>query len=288
MRQMGIDRVESGLGFQPVLENSHSASLCHRVAIVAILVCCMTQEQRLLAQESKPHPWMASAPGEFVRLIDRGNVKITIDDERIAKAKKSALTLFQFSVKYDFKFRYEWIQGDPAETAWNARIIAWMDQPKVRLDHTICLQSTFQPREPWQSKLLKHEFDHVAISTDPRLVSIIQRVLQRRRNWVAKWEQDTQPSESDVRKRVQEEIDLEVKICEHMIQLQYDALDRESSDGLSDIRDRKPFFQELYSIQGLERCKFEYTDAIRSFVKEKLSSPTVESEVAKHYLFLSE
>ena len=239
------------------------------------------------AQSPKTHPWLAQAPGEFGRLIDRGNVQVKVDDERIRLARKSALTLFQFAADFDSKFRYEWMESKPQNGLWKARIVAWMDQPKIRLEHTICIPSTYNPAEPWTSKLLKHEFDHVAISTDPRLVKIIKRVLQRRRTWVAQFEQPTLPSENDVRDRIRQEIGLEIKNCERMVQAQYDRLDKESSEGLSTIGNRLEFFLELYSVSGLERCQFEYVDEVRAMLTDKrLDNPT-KKEVEQHYLFLS-
>lgn len=239
------------------------------------------------AQSPKIHPWLAQAPGEFVRLIDRGNVQIKVDDEQIRLSGKSALTLFQFVADFDSKFKYEWMDSQPQNGLWKARIIAWMDAPTIRLEHTICIPSTYNPSEPWTSKLIKHEFDHVAISTDPRLVKIIQRVVQRRRIWVEQFEQTTMPSENDVRDRIRQEIAVEIKNCERMVQAQYDRLDKESSEGLSTIGNRFDFFLELYSVPGLERCQFAYVDEVRTWLKDKRLASSTKKDVEQHYLFLS-
>ena len=239
------------------------------------------------AAPPEPHPWLAQAPGEYVRHIDRGNVQIKVDDERIRQSGKSALTLFQFVVDFDFKFRFEWIEANAQKGLWRARITAWMDQPKIRLDHTICIPSTYNPAKPWESKLMKHEFDHIAISTDPRMTKIINRVLQRRRTWVAEWEQETKPKEADVRDRIRQEISLEIKNCENMIQAQYDRLDKETSDGLVTIGDRMDFFFGLYTVAGLERCKFEYVDLVRDSIADKRAMSAAKKEVEQHYLFLT-
>ena len=241
----------------------------------------------VFAQNGVAHPWLADAPGEFVRLVDRGNVKIVVDDDRIRKSGKTALTLFQFVVDYDFKFRHQVLGFDQESRVWQARIVAWIDQPKVRLDHTICIQSNFAPASPWESKLLRHEFDHVAISTDPRMLKIIKRELQQRRQWVGKWEQNGAPTEQDIRKNIFEAITAEVKSFEQLVQSQYDYLDQESNQGLSDINSRKDFFRRLYTVEGLERCKYVFDDGMREFVKEKLSNTASQKEADGHYLFLT-
>jgi len=217
-------------------------------------------------------------------MIERGNVNIVVDDDRVRKAAKSALTVFQFSVDFDFRFRHQLLGYDREVNLWQAKIVAWMDQPKIKLEHNICVQSNFTPTSPWESKLLRHEFDHVAISTDPRLVKILKRTLEQRRQWIEKWEQTNAPTEKDVRERVQAAIEADVQLLEKLVQCQYDLLDQESAQGLSVISSRKEFFNGLYSVDGLERCNFELDKAMRVFVG-LLANESGQKEVEAHYLF---
>ena len=260
----------------------------HQIQSVMRLAVCLffaVTTNHVFAQSGKAHPWLADAPGEFVRLIDRGNVNIVVDDDRVQKAGKSALTLFQFVIDYDFKFRHQLLGYDSDSHAWQGKIIAWIDQPKVKLAHTICIQSNFTPASPWDSKLLRHEFDHVAISTDPRMLKIFKRALQQRRQWNVKWEQAAAPTDLDIRKNISEKITAEVKLFEQLVQSEYDLLDQESNQGLSAINSRKDFFKSLYTVEGLERCKYIFDDGMREFVKEKLSNTASQKEVDGHYLF---
>jgi len=256
--------------------------------ILAFVCICTftTSAPNAKAQSDKPHPWLAEAPGEFVRMIDRGNVSIVVDDDRVRKAAKSALTVFQFSVDYDFRFRHQLLGYDRVANVWQVKIVAWMDQPKIKLEHKVCVQSNFTPALPWESKLLRHEFDHVAISTDPRFVKIIKRTLQQGRQWYEKWEQANAPTEKEVRERILATIKADVQLLEKLVQSQYDLLDEESAQGLSAISSRKEFFNGLYSVEGLERCKFDLDKAMRVFVGS-LANDSGQKEVEAHYLFLS-
>ena len=255
--------------------------------LLAVYIFIAAETNRVVAQAVVPHPWMAKAPGEFVRLIDRGNVKIVVDDDHVQKAGKTALTAFQFVIDYDFKFRHQLLGFDNQSQVWQANIVAWMDQPKVKLDHKIYLHSTFSPSSPWESKLLRHEFDHVAISTDPRLLKIIKRALQQRRQWVGKWEQASAPSEKDIRESILETLRSDVISLEQLVQSQYDVLDKESFQGLSEINIRTDFFRRLYTVEGLNQCNYEMDDTMREYVKERLSTPSSQKEVEGHYLFLT-
>lgn len=235
---------------------------------------------------AEPHPWLANAPGEFVRLIEKGNVRIQVDDDRIRRSGKAALTHFQFSIDFDFKYRPEWIPSTAQSGVWKAKITAWLDQPKINPEHIIYVPSTFRPEDPWRSRLLKHEFDHVAVSSDPRLVKIIQRILQRRKTWIESFEQPTRPTDSEIRERIRQDVERTVKSCELMIQSKYDELDKQSTDGLTALPDRMDFFVDLYSVEGLARSQFEHLDLVKSFVADRLSGDAAIKEIENHYLFL--
>lgn len=241
---------------------------------------------QLAAQAVKPLPWVVDAPGEFVRLIDRGNVKIVVDDDLVQKAGKSALTIFKFVVDNDFKFRHQTLGYDSETNTWQSRIVAWIEQPKVRIEHKICLKSDFHPESPWESKLLRHEFDHVAISSDPRILKIMRWVLLQRRDWTEKWVQANPPSDQDVRLKILESITAEVQALEKLVQSQYDILDQASSQGMAAIPIRSNFFSDLYTIEGIEKCKYTLSPSMRGFVRQKLSNPSSLREVETHYLFL--
>jgi len=257
---------------------------CVQLAAFFLFIAC---PNRADAQTDVSHPWLATAPGEFIRLIDNGNVQILVDDERVQKARKSALTVFRFDIQNEFKYRHQMLGYDEKLQAWQAKIVAWMDQPKFKLEHNIFFRSTFSPTLPWESKLLRHEFDHVAISTDPRLLKIIKRTLQQRHQWIATWQQASAPTDADIRKNIVDTFQEEVKALEKLVQSQYDYLDQESNQGVLAIKARTDFFKGLYTLDGLGRCHYQLDKSMQDFVKEKLSSPANDKEVEGHYLFLA-
>jgi len=249
---------------------------------VALAVPCTAPST---ADGDEPHAWLATAPGELVRFIDSGGVEIAVDDDRIRQAGKTALTVFQFKVDNDFRFRQHPLPQRNVKEEWQVKINAWMDQPKLKLSHRILIQSTFNPPMPWQSRLLLHEFDHVAISTDPRLLKIIKRLLAQRRQWTAKWVQPLPPSVSEVRERIEATFRGDVMRLDRLVQLQYDWLDSESANGQKEVGDRKEFFLGLYTLDGLDRCKFEMDETMREFVKQRISTPASLKEIEAHYRF---
>lgn len=234
-------------------------------------------------EQQPPHPWMATAPGEIARLVQQGNVTITTDDDKLAKANKAALTEFHFSTKFDFRYRNQWLEPDLSGEipVWSTRITAWAEKPSAEFHHTLVFHTRFEPRDPWASPLVRHEFDHVAISTDPRLKKIILKVLREKEQWTESWTSETKPSDAEVRKAVNGRLQARIPELERLVQAQYIQLDSESRDGRANLGDRTRFFRELYSVAGLEKCRFLYLDAVRVIMQD--SSDT---DVSEHYLFL--
>lgn len=236
-------------------------------------------------REDPPHPWIADAPGEIVRLIRIGHVRIVIDDDRVTASKRSALTSFRVQALYKAKFRYEWIELGHRTQTWKARILANLQDPRVQIEHQVIVSSAFQPPDPWKSELMLHEFDHVSISTDPRLLKIINRILSRKRTQTEEWMQPEKPSDEDIRLRLESIVDNEVRSFEALIQHQYDWLDQQTTNGTQTMGDRLNFFQELYSYQGLERCEYEKRELVREYLQKARASET-EKEINRHYLLL--
>ncbi len=232
----------------------------------------------------KPHEWFASAPGEYVRLIEKGGVRLTVDDAKLDAAKKQALTIFRFKSSYQFHYRVQWI-GTGGETPqsppFKARISANLEDPKFDFEHTIVVRSGFRPSDPWRSSLIRHEFDHVSISTDPRLLRLMKKVWARRLNWVHTFQQETLPDEEDFENAIKEQIEAHTREFERVIQTHYDWLDQESKDGTANLNDRSAFFARMYTLESLKKCDFLYLDSARAIVQDGLNK-----DVTEHYLIL--
>ncbi len=75
----------------------------------ALFLCMLAATS--YGQPSSPNRWLSEAPGEMVRLIDKGQVDIQIDDDKLRQTGKAALTIFRFALDFDYKFRAEWVNA---------------------------------------------------------------------------------------------------------------------------------------------------------------------------------
>lgn len=229
---------------------------------------------------STPHSWLATAPGEYVRLINRGKVEIQVDDSILASYGKAALT--RFRVNLDYKVIYRSPRAILVEGDRLLLLDIRYTKRDVSVNHSIIIPTTYSPEAPWQDRLLKHEMDHVAITTDPRLQAMVGSIFSRGFTIDVSSNGNNQRRDDDYKVRIDEFTKEIVQEIESLLQFQYDELDRASRDGLVELEDRSAFFQSLYDY---ESCKKHLPKSLANVSKEnwdksvKLDS----NKLAAHY-----
>lgn len=245
-----------------------------------VLLSVALGEQNPPDPHDAPHPWIASAPPAVARLIDRGAVRIVTDDARLRATGKQGLTFFRFRV--DYRYRYELTGSQPTAedpSRVQSDLVARIRLVKLEGDHEVVLPSTYQPSKPWEAPLLLHEFDHVSISTDPRLRKIAEQVLGKPVRCMVRWDRAQGLLPETVDAAIKEEISARISELERIVQSNYQLLDRDTRDGQSNLRERFAFFRNLYSIAWLNQCEFRYLDSVSSLPQDRANK-----EVLEHYL----
>ncbi|MFN7734296.1 MAG: hypothetical protein ACK5OB_20550 [Pirellula sp.] len=235
------------------------------------------------ASLTETHPWLETAPEGLSQLAKLGRVRIGIDDERLRRARKQALTFFRIHAETKYQYKV----GDPRldeedKDRMKARVRAKVRIPEMHLSHDLYFMSWMQPREPWSDPLVLHEFDHVSISTDPRLRQIILRVLTAPLECWARWPRGERATNESIQEAVNAAMNDRIVELERLVQTQYDALDRQSRDGRETIPDREPFFLQLYGLDSMRNCGFTFIDEMKGMIQEKPSK-----EVREHYDLLT-
>jgi len=230
-----------------------------------------------------PHPWIETAPPAIARLIALGQVQIKIDDQRLDEARKQALTHFKIKADYRYLYTQQSTRVDPKnDGGYVARINARITVPEIEIVHDISIRSRFNPRDPWKTALMKHEFDHVSISTDPRLLKLLKKILNRKVSLDVRWTADEKFSDELVSKAIKAEINTQIAEIERVVQANYDRLDRETRDGTMDAKDREALFTTMYDFDSLRSLKFLYLDATKSIVQDSR-----DKDVLEHYSLMA-
>jgi hypothetical protein len=228
-----------------------------------------------------PHPYLQDPPAAFARLIDRGKVSIQVNDQKLREAKKSALTVFEFEVRQKLNYRFRYADR-PSKGKFPLRLSVRFEDTTLEVKHTLFLPTWFHPRKPWESTLLRHEMDHVAISTDPRMWKLVESTLWQPESWVEVFEAEVLPSNEEIERAVQSRADLRRMAVESLIQAYYDQLDQLSRDGRDPIEDRKGFFESLYMRDSLRGLKFTYLDNALRMV-----GTSSYADIGQHYSLLT-
>ncbi|MCY2975555.1 MAG: hypothetical protein NTW52_12910 [Planctomycetota bacterium] len=227
---------------------------------------------------AEPHPWISDAPPKMARMIDIGQVKILEDDIAVKNAQRAAITLYNIHVQFDLRYTQTPIR--PANAVRRKTSIqVKFTNPKVTLEHEIKLSTNYKPEKPWESRLLLHEMDHVAISTDPRLIKILKSLLQAPAKLTIDLSTNANQDATTITQAIEDLQQARRVAVQMIVQKYYERLDAQSNNGLDDIDQRNEFFMGLYSKEDLESLEFPYLKEIRV----AQADANLES-VANHYL----
>jgi hypothetical protein len=227
---------------------------------------------------AEPHPWISNAPPQLARLIDLGQVKIMVDDKAVKNAKKTAATFYSINVQYDLRYIQTPIrQANTASRKTSIQVK--FTNPKITLEHEVKLSSSYWPEKPWESRLLLHEMEHVAISTDPRLIKILKSLLRLPAKLTIDLSDNAIQDATTISRAIDDLQRARREAVQKIVQRYYERFDIQSNNGLVDIDQRNAFFMGLYSKQDLESLEFPYLKEIRAVLTD-----TDSEIVANHYL----
>ena len=118
------------------------------------------------SQESKP-------PEYFQRLIEAGGAKFDFYAGRPPDQRYPGRALFYLNWRDETAYRTTWKTEDGKK-----QVVVRVNLKKVtcELTHTLKLPRRLNNDRRWTNRLVKHEFDHVAISTDPRVTMLVEHL----------------------------------------------------------------------------------------------------------------
>lgn len=225
--------------------------------------------------------WLTSAPAEYQRLLDAGNVTIQASDALLQQKDKVGATEYKLQVGYRFSYKME--SNTQQDGIQHARVRVTYQRPKFRISHTIHVESNYNPPDPWSHRLMKHEMDHLAISTDPRVRAIVDGVLGGSLLIDLRWEQTSPPSDRQIRESLGDKSVERISDIERLIQIAYDELDDLSAQGNRRIDARGSFFKQLYSVEWLRSTKLKSFDDYSTEEIESWLAKVPKSKLEIHY-----
>ncbi|MDM4016646.1 hypothetical protein [Roseiconus lacunae] len=203
-------------------------------------------------------------PPPIKRLIDQGDVRLITGGE--AQTTMTAFpgggrlageTRFKFKYRYHSNARWRVIDdrstSETNPTGRSVRIAMNLRNVRLTQSHDVWLRSPPTAERFWDAAIVKHEFDHVAISSHPKIEQLFRDRLKRLRNFIVPLS-DVQNSRGRVdRTRVSTLIDAKLnealKATTDFVSVRYKELDYQTRHGILPL---PPDWQPLPNVNSAD------------------------------------
>lgn len=200
-------------------------------------------------KETVPSPNLPERPEAIGRLHQAGNVRFVFYDP--ARYPREYAGETRFNIDYQTKSQFRWRLVRQATGQRELVIRTDFDELDFELKHQILLPITMADEQFYTKQLVRHEFDHVRISTDPRFQKLLSKWLKSELK-VVRVEVGANHSKDELNEfantAVQQQADQLFKRMLALIQVRYSELDRTTRHGAEPLPE--DFFAEESQPQG--------------------------------------
>jgi len=271
---------------RPAISHRRLVACCSIAAIfIASAPCASSAEDqpepspfRESGTENPPSPFredaatsldhlQAGPPPEYFRdLINRGNVTIELYDPRGKRLAWPGVTAFDLQVKHDYRYHHSVVSRGGTRYL---RIALQVSITEKKFSHTIHLPDKHRGPEFWEEALPRHEFDHVAVSTDPRIDMLLEHLYTKLDIVDYKLGPRESPRAKLVNKVVDEILAERRQAVLELIRANYVLLDKVTAHGRLPVPERDIFYRTLYTKTNLDEQRFPFTGEVLSLLKDE-------------------
>lgn len=192
-------------------------------------------------------PDLPAPPLAFEQLKKDGNVAFVFYDAAKFPRQYAGETRFRIDYQAESNFRWRLIRQANGQRSLVIR--TGFSEPQFQIQHQILLPSTTADQQFYLQRLVRHEFDHVRVSADPRYRNLLAKWLKDDLK-VVRVEIDGEYSKRELNslasKAVKEQADQLFQKMLELIQIRYSELDRTTRHGTEALPD--DFFSEDDSV----------------------------------------
>jgi len=177
-----------------------------------------------------------------------------------------AKTHFFIDVDWKFDYKYKALEeGDARElelTVSNVRL-------QIAERHVVRLPLAFHRADVWETQLLLHEFDHVAVSGDQRIRLLLAEVCGKLPTIAVQLVDDKKPDDAFLGKLVNKEINRRKDAVVNLARANYVLLDKVSEHGKVPVPQRERFFTQLFTRANLRQHRFPYLEQVSKLLESE-------------------
>jgi hypothetical protein len=163
-------------------------------------------------------------------------------------------TTFHFDQRITFRFTPR-----QSEDGDSVRVTV---QPEAIIDimpwHEMTLPRGVPDTTGWYARLVRHQFDYLAISADPRPVALVRHLVAHLPAITTHVARGTFVPNARAQALVTDAIAARYAAVVQLVQSQYDRLDSLTVHGMLPLPDRDAFYADLYGFECLHRANFPY------------------------------
>ncbi len=229
---------------------------------VAQVLCLMSLAAVALAQQ-EPAP-----PREYFEgLVESANVRFEFYDPRREPHRHRGFTTYQLGISHHYGFRYDWVEFDDGGRRVTIR-------PKLKeitytLENKVRLPRSLETDRRWSDPLVHHEFDHVAMTIDPRPRMLVEHLYRQLGPLARRVGGEAILDRSWGEAVVEEALRPRREAVLNLLLANEDLLDEATRHGAVRLKDRRAFFQGLFSEENLRRQQFPYLPEVRKLVRRR-------------------
>ena len=194
---------------------------------------------------------------KWIRTAEKtGQLTLDFYDPLKRKQAYPGWTDYRFSLEYQFEHQTRWKQNKGKSLS--VTIVPTFTTINSAVTHVVKLPQSIG-RNTWHESFLgRHELDHVAIGSHPRIVMLSNTLLKNMGTLNRNVEKVSEVTREWIAETVRAEVNERTKAIQLLILTNNEKLDELTDHGGRGIREREAFFGELYLRENLDECKFPY------------------------------
>jgi hypothetical protein len=206
------------------------------------------------------------APPLMQKLAKTGNVEFVLHNSVVTSLGTPGCTRYDVVVDSQYRYDVAWAwQGAQRRVTIKPTVLSVI----VRMKHRIEVPEGLNDEHLWDERLVRHEFDHVTVSADPRIEPLISYLIHQVPTIVRVVDADQPAADPWCRRLIDAEVVKRREALLSLLQKNYDLLDAVTVHGLKPIKDRKTFFGQLYTRKNLAEARFPFLREVSPLLNRK-------------------
>ncbi len=208
----------------------------------------------------------AEPPDYFARTIDDGNVTFVFYDPIREPRTHRGYATFRLDVSYRSNYQYKWM-----DLARGRQVTI---KPKIgpityKLVNEVQLPESLNHDRRWANSLVRHEFDHVAMTLDPRVRMLIEDLCEGTPDIIRTLPVGATLADEYLDGLVHEAVGPRYQsVLKVLIANEHD-FDVHTRHGVRDLPDRRAYFGDLFTEPNLKQQRFPFLEEVKPLLRKK-------------------